>query len=89
MVCVGNGTGGDCGVGGFFPDDMGVFGTDPARQWASSCQLRSGVSPVPQSEGPGAPSCGFYGLETEATRRKPWSINVLAVPVGLGPISNC
>jgi hypothetical protein len=42
--------------------------TDPVRPWASSCQLRSGVSPVPKSEGPGAPSCGFWGVETEATR---------------------
>jgi hypothetical protein len=45
--------------------------TDPARPWASSCQLRSGVSLVPKSEGPGHPRCGFWGVETEATRQHP------------------
>jgi len=46
----------------------GVCRDDPARPWASSCQLRSGVSPVPKSEGPGHPRCGFWGVETKATR---------------------
>lgn len=36
-------------------------GTDPARPWASSCQLGSGVSPIPKGEGPGAPSVRFFG----------------------------
>jgi hypothetical protein len=44
------------------------IGTNPARSLASSCQLRSGVSPVPKSEGPGAPSVWFLGRRTKATR---------------------
>jgi len=36
-------------------------GIDPARPWASSSDLRSGVSPVPKCEGPGAPSVRFLG----------------------------
>ena len=45
---------------------MAFIGTDPARPWASSCQLKSGVSPhVPRSEGSFDfaqdvhPQCGF------------------------------
>jgi len=47
--------------------------TDPAGPWASSCQLRSGVSPVPKSDGSfdfaqdGCRGCGFWGVEIEAT----------------------
>jgi hypothetical protein len=44
-----------------FLDAAAFAGTDPARSCASSCQLRSGVSPVPKSEGPGAPSVWFLG----------------------------
>ena len=40
----------------------GAFaGTDPARPWESSRQLRFGVFPVPKSEGLGAPSVCFLG----------------------------
>ncbi len=38
------------------PGPWAFVGTDPARPRASSCQLRSAVSPVPKCEGPGAPS---------------------------------
>ena len=50
------------------------FGTDPARPWASFCQSRSRVSPVPKSEGSfdfaqdGHPRGGFWGVESGATR---------------------
>ena len=56
------------------PGPAAFGGIDPARPWASSCQLRSRVSPVPESEGSfdfaqdGHPRCGFWGVETEATR---------------------
>jgi hypothetical protein len=39
----------------------GAFGTDAAGPWGCSCRLRSGVSPVPKCEGPGAPSARFLG----------------------------
>jgi hypothetical protein len=60
---------------GEFGVEWGFPGTDPAGPWASSCQLRSGVSPVPKSEGSfdfaqgGHPQCGFWGVESEATRQ--------------------
>jgi hypothetical protein len=45
-------------------------GSDHARPWASSCSLRSCVSPVPRCEGAGAPSVWFLGVETGASY--PW-----------------
>jgi len=47
-----------------------LVGTDPARPLASSCRLRSSVSPVPKCEGPGAPSLwSGNGTRTGATRQ--------------------
>jgi len=57
------------------PDPAAFAGANSAGPWASSCQLRSGVSPVPKSEGSfdfaqdGHPRCGFRGVETGATYR--------------------
>jgi hypothetical protein len=42
-------------------DAAAIAGTDPAGGY--SCKLRSGVSPVAKSEGPGAPSVCFWGVE--------------------------
>jgi hypothetical protein len=50
-------------------------GTDPARPWASSCQLRSGVSPVPKGEGPGAPSVWFLGRRDRGHPPRPCGWN--------------
>ena len=55
------------GAGGWLWAGSAFAGTDLARPWASSCQLRSGVSPVPKSEGSfdfaqyGHPRRGFWG----------------------------
>jgi hypothetical protein len=46
---------------GEFGVKLALSRTDPARPGASSCRLRSGVSPVPKSKGPGAPSAWFLG----------------------------
>ena len=48
-------------------DTTAFFGADPARPQASSCQLESAVSLVPNCEGPGAPS-SWSGKGTVATR---------------------
>ena len=55
------GIGREVGVG------YGVIGADPARPRASSCQLRSGISPVPKSEDRGTLDVVFWGVEAEAT----------------------
>jgi hypothetical protein len=52
-----------------FLDAAAFTGTDPARTWASSCQLRSGVSRSPRARDRGHPRCVFGGVDTEAARQ--------------------
>jgi len=52
-----------------FLDAAAFTVTDPARTWASSCQLRSGVSRSPRARDRGHPRCVFGGVDTEAARQ--------------------
>src|SRR5689334_9475513 len=44
-----------------------LAGMDPDGPWASSCQLRSGVSPAAKCQGPGT-LCVVFGCRDRATR---------------------